>query len=99
MTAKGWWSSLYLQVLVAIAVGVLLGVLAPETGAAMKPVGDAFVALVKMIIGPVIFLTVVVGIAHMGDLRRVGRIGLKALIYFEVLTTLALVLGLVVVNL
>jgi aerobic C4-dicarboxylate transport protein len=65
----------------------------------MKPVGDAFVALVKMIIGPVIFLTVVVGIAHMGDLRRVGRIGLKALVYFEVLTTLALVLGLVVVNL
>ncbi len=99
MTAKGWWSSLYLQVLVAIAVGVVLGVVAPETGAAMKPVGDAFVALVKMIIGPVIFLTVVVGIAHMGDLRRVGRIGLKALVYFEVLTTLALVLGLVVVNL
>jgi aerobic C4-dicarboxylate transport protein len=94
-----WWSSLYLQVLVAIAVGVVLGVVAPETGAAMKPVGDAFVALVKMIIGPVIFLTVVVGIAHMGDLRRVGRIGLKALVYFEVLTTLALVLGLVVVNL
>jgi len=96
---KRWWSSLYLQVLVAIAVGVVLGVVAPETGAAMKPVGDAFVALVKMIIGPVIFLTVVAGIAHMGDLRRVGRIGLKALVYFEVLTTLALVLGLVVVNL
>jgi aerobic C4-dicarboxylate transport protein len=94
-----WWSSLYLQVLVAIAIGVVLGIVAPETGAAMKPVGDAFVALVKMIIGPVIFLTVVVGIAHMGDLRRVGRIGFKALVYFEVLTTLALVLGLVVVNL
>jgi aerobic C4-dicarboxylate transport protein len=93
-----WWQSLYLQVLVAIAAGIALGVFAPETGAAMKPVGDAFIALVKMIIGPVIFLTVVVGIAHMGDLRHVGRIGLKALIYFEVLTTIALVLGLVVVN-
>jgi aerobic C4-dicarboxylate transport protein len=94
-----WWQSLYLQVLVAIAAGIALGVFAPETGAAMKPVGDAFIALVKMIIGPVIFLTVVVGIAHMGDLRHVGRIGLKALIYFEVLTTVALLLGLLVVNL
>jgi aerobic C4-dicarboxylate transport protein len=97
--AKRWWTNLYLQVLVAIAVGVLLGVLAPQTGAAMKPLGDGFVALVKMIIGPVIFLTVVVGIAHMGELRHVGRIGVKALVYFEVMTTLALALGLLVVNL
>jgi aerobic C4-dicarboxylate transport protein len=96
--AKRWWTNLYLQVLVAIAVGVLLGVLAPQTGAAMKPLGDGFVALVKMIIGPVIFLTVVVGIAHMGELRHVGRIGVKALVYFEVMTTLALALGLLVVN-
>ena len=94
-----WWKSLYAQVLMAIVVGVLLGYFAPATGAAMKPLGDAFIALVKMIIGPVIFLTVVVGIAHMGDLRQVGRIGLKALIYFEVLTTAALAIGLVVANL
>ncbi|MEO6104367.1 MAG: C4-dicarboxylate transporter DctA [Pseudoxanthomonas sp.] len=94
-----WWQNLYLQVLLAISIGVVLGVFAPDTGAAMKPLGDGFIALVKMIIGPVIFLTVVGGVAHMGELRQVGRIGLKALIYFEVMTTLALVLGLVVVNL
>jgi aerobic C4-dicarboxylate transport protein len=93
-----WWQNLYLQVLAAIAAGVLLGVFAPATGAAMKPLGDGFVALVKMIIGPVIFLTVVGGIAHMGELRHVGRIGLKALAYFEVMTTIALALGLLVVN-
>ena len=96
---KGWWKSLYLQVLAAIFVGILLGYFNPELGAKMKPLGDAFIALVKMVIGPVIFLTVVVGIAHMGELRQVGRIGLKALIYFEVLTTAALAIGLVVVNL
>ena len=93
-----WWKALYVQVLMAIAVGILLGFLQPELGAKMKPLGDAFIALVKMIIGPVIFLTVVVGMAKMGDLRHVGRIGLKALIYFEVLTTLALLIGLVVAN-
>ena len=96
---KGWWKSLYLQVLAAIFVGILLGYFNPELGAKMKPLGDAFIALVKMVIGPVIFLTVVVGIAHMGELRQVGRIGLKALVYFEVLTTAALAIGLVVVNL
>jgi aerobic C4-dicarboxylate transport protein len=96
---SGWWKSLYIQVLVAIVIGVVLGVFDPALGASMKPLGDAFIALVKMIIGPVIFLTVVVGIAHMGELRHVGRIGLKALIYFEVLTTLALIIGLAVANL
>lgn len=94
-----WWKSLYIQVLVAIVAGVLLGYFHPSLGASMKPIGDAFIALVKMVIGPVIFLTVVVGIAHMGDLRHVGRIGLKALVYFEVLTTVALVIGLAVANL
>ncbi len=94
-----WWKNLYVQVLVAIVAGVLLGHFAPDLGAAMKPLGDGFIKLIKMIIGPVIFLTVVVGIAKMGDLRHVGRIGLKALIYFEAATTLALVIGLVVVNL
>ena len=96
---KAWWKSLYLQVLVAIAIGVLLGYFQPSLGASMKPLGDAFIALVKMIIGPVIFLTVVVGIAHMGELRQVGRIGVKALVYFEVLTTIALAIGLLVANL
>jgi len=95
----GWWKSLYVQVLVAIVAGILLGYFYPGLGAAMKPLGDAFIALVKMIIAPVIFLTVVVGIAHMGDLRQVGRVGVKALVYFEVLTTIALIIGLAVANL
>ena len=94
--STGWWKSLYVQVLVAIFAGILLGYFYPGLGAAMKPLGDAFIALVKMIIAPVIFLTVVVGIAHMGDLRQVGRVGIKALVYFEVLTTIALILGLAV---
>ncbi|MFP2962257.1 C4-dicarboxylate transporter DctA [Myxococcus sp. 1LA] len=93
-----WLKNLYVQVLLAIAVGVILGWLRPDLGEAMKPLGDGFIKLVKMIIAPVIFLTIVAGIAKMGDLKHVGRIGLKALIYFEVLTTLALVVGLVVVN-
>ena len=96
---KAWWKSLYLQVLVAIVAGVLLGVFEPGLGEKMKPLGDGFIALVKMIIGPVIFLTVVVGIARMGDLKHVGRVGVRALVYFEVLTTAALVIGLVVANL
>lgn len=95
----GWWKNLYVQVLAAIFTGVLLGYFSPETGVALKPLGDAFISLVKMIIAPVIFLTVVVGIAKMGDLKGVGRIGLKALIYFEVLTTVALAIGLVVAGL
>ena len=96
--ARGWWKNLYVQVLFAIAIGIVLGHATPEFGESMKPLGDGFIKLVKMIIGPVIFLTVVVGIAKMGDLRHVGRIGLKALIYFEILTTAALVIGLVVAN-
>lgn len=95
---SGWWKNLYLQVLLAMVIGVTLGVLQPELAASMKPLGDGFIKLVKMIIGPVIFLTVVVGIAKMGDLRKVGRIGVKALIYFEILTTAALVIGLLVAN-
>jgi aerobic C4-dicarboxylate transport protein len=94
----GWWKNLYVQVLIAIALGVLLGYFEPGLGSRMKPLGDAFIALVKMVIGPVIFLTVVVGMAKMGDLRHVGRVGVKALVYFEVLTTVALVIGLLVAN-
>ncbi|WP_414464056.1 dicarboxylate/amino acid:cation symporter [Hyphomicrobium sp. DY-1] len=95
---KPFYTHLYFQVLTAIALGVGLGHLYPSAGEAMKPLGDGFVKLIKMLIGPIIFVTVVHGIASMGDLKKVGRVGIKALIYFEVLTTLALVIGLVVVN-
>jgi len=90
---------LYVQVLVAIAIGVALGRFAPATATAMKPLGDAFIKLIKMMIAPIIFTTVVVGIARIGDMREVGRVGLKALAYFEAVSTLALAIGLVVVNL
>ncbi|HET7230998.1 MAG TPA: cation:dicarboxylase symporter family transporter, partial [Longimicrobium sp.] len=93
------YRSLYVQVLCAIAIGVLLGVLAPELGAKMKPLGDAFVKLVKMMIAPIIFCTVVTGIAGMQNMKQVGRAGGFALLYFEVVSTLALVVGLLVVNL
>ena len=103
MTAESrrgpWWSHLYTQVLIGIAAGVLLGYMAPETGAAMKPLGDGFIKLVKMLIAPIVFTTVVVGIAQMSGLKDVGRIGLRALLYFEVVSTLALAIGLVVVSL
>lgn len=96
---KPLYTHLYFQVLVAIAVGVLLGAFFPGTATAMKPLGDAFIRLIKMIIAPIIFTTVVVGIAKIGDMKKVGRVGLKALIYFEAVTTMALLIGLVVVNL
>ncbi len=89
---------LYVQVLVAIVLGVVLGQCAPEWGEAMKPLGDAFIKLIKMLIGPIIFLTVVTGIDGMGELKKIGRVGLEALLYFEVVRTLALVIGLLVVN-
>ena len=90
--------SLYVQVLLAIVIGCALGYLAPETGAAMKPLGDGFIKLIKMVIAPIIFTTVVLGIAGSEDLKRVGRTGGLALLYFEVVSTIALVVGLVVVN-
>lgn len=90
---------LYAQVLVAIAVGVALGALRPEWGVAMRPLGDAFVKLIKMLIAPIVFCTVAAGIAGMGDLKQVGRVGGKALLYFELMTTVALGLGLAVVHL
>ncbi len=91
-------NTLYLQVLAGIVLGGVLGYVKPEWGIELKPLGDAFVNLVKMLIGPIIFTTVVVGLAGMGDLKKVGRVGAKALIYFEVVTTLALIIGLVVAN-
>jgi aerobic C4-dicarboxylate transport protein len=91
-------SNLTVRVLVAIALGALVGALWPDAGRAMKPLGDTFVNLVRMVIAPVIFLTIVGGVAHTSDLKRVGRVGLKALVYFEVVTTFALVIGLGVMN-
>ncbi len=90
---------LWLQVLLAMAAGALLGWLKPDLGAAMKPLGDLFIALVRMIIAPVIFCTVVHGVAGMGDMRRAGRVAVKALVYFEAVTTVALAVALIGVNL
>jgi len=88
--------SLYLQVVIAVVVGALVGHFFPVFGAQLKPLGDGFIRLVKMLIAPIVFATVVTGIAKMGDLKKVGRVGLKGILYFEVLTTLALAIGLVV---
>ena len=93
-----WYTHLYVQVLTAIACGVLLGHFYPSIGEQMKPLGDAFIKAIKMVIAPIIFFTVVHGIASMQDMKKVGRVGLKALIYFEAVTTFALVIGLLVIN-
>ncbi len=93
-----FYKTLHFQVLVAIIAGVLLGQFYPAVGEQMKPLGDAFIKLIRMMIAPIIFLTIVVGIANVSDLRQLGRVGVKALLYFEVVTTLALVIGLIVVK-
>lgn len=98
-TPKPFYKSLYFQVITAIVIGVLLGHFYPETGTALKPLGDGFIKLIKMIIAPIIFCTVVVGIAGMEDMKRVGKTGGYALLYFEIVSTIALVIGLVIVNL
>ncbi len=98
MKGKKIYHHLYFQVLTAIAMGVLLGHFYPETGADMKPLGDGFIKLIKMIIAPIIFCTVVTGIAGMEDMKKVGRVGVKALLYFEIVSTLALAIGLLVVS-
>ncbi len=94
-----FYRSLYFQVITAIVIGVILGHFYPQTGEAMKPLGDGFIKLIKMIIAPIIFCTVVVGIAGMEDMKKVGKTGGLALLYFEVISSLALVIGLVIVNL
>ena len=99
MARRGLFGSLYLQVLAAILVGVLLGYFFPQAGTAMEPLGVGFVKLIKMMIAPIIFCTVVLGIAGMEDMKKVGKTGGLALIYFEVLSTVALILGLIIVNL
>ncbi|AMP00857.1 aerobic C4-dicarboxylate transport protein [Collimonas arenae] len=98
MAKPALYKSLYVQVLTAIVIGVVLGHLYPETGAAMKPLGDGFIKLIKMIIAPVIFCTVVIGIAGMEDMKKVGKTGGLALLYFEIMSTVALILGMIVVN-
>lgn len=98
-TRKPLYRSLFVQILVAIVAGLLVGWLAPAFGADLKPLADTFIKLIKMCIAPIIFFTVVLGIAHVGDMRSVGRIGIKALVYFEIITTFALLFGLLVGNL
>jgi aerobic C4-dicarboxylate transport protein len=98
MKGKKIYHHLYFQVLTAIALGVLVGHFYPDTGADMKPLGDGFIKLIKMIIAPIIFCTVVTGIAGMEDMKKVGRVGVKALLYFEIVSTLALAIGLLVVS-
>jgi aerobic C4-dicarboxylate transport protein len=98
MSWRALSKSLYVQVLVGIIAGALLGYYSPATGAAMQPLGDGFIKLIRMLIAPIVFCTVVVGIAQMSAMKELGRIGLRAIIYFEVVSTLALVLGLIVVT-
>ncbi|WAH60810.1 dicarboxylate/amino acid:cation symporter [Pseudomonas silvicola] len=90
---------LYVQVLIAVVLGAVVGVVFPETGTALKPIGDGFIKLIKMLLAPVIFLTVVSGIARMENMKELGRVGVRALLYFEVVSTLALAIGLIVVDL
>jgi aerobic C4-dicarboxylate transport protein len=93
-----FYSNLYMQVLVAIAIGIVFGAVDPDRAAAMKPLGDGFIKLVKMLIAPIVFTTIVVGVAEMGAMKQVGRIGLRALVYFEVSTIFALAIALLIVN-
>jgi aerobic C4-dicarboxylate transport protein len=95
---RAYWRHPNVQVLVAVACGALLGWLEPQLGMGVRPLADAFIGLIKLVIGPIVFLITTTGIAQVGDMRKVGRIGLKALVYFEVLTTLALIVGFIVGN-
>ena len=92
------WTQLWVWVLIAVALGIALGIAAPDVAGQMGPLGDAFIKLIRMLIAPIIFCTVVTGIAHMADMARVGRVAIKAIIYFEVMTTIALIIGLFAVN-
>jgi aerobic C4-dicarboxylate transport protein len=93
---KPWYSVLYIQVLIAVVIGIWVGHFYPKTGIALKPLGDAFVSLIRMMIAPVIFCVIVQGIASMSDLKSVGKVGVKALVYFEIVSTIALVIGILV---
>src|SRR5437868_11011383 len=96
---RAWWKELWPQVMIAMALGVTLGLIRPDLASKMQPFGDAFIKAIRMLIAPIIFCTVVHGIAHMADMARVGRVALKAIIYFEIVTTIALVIALIMVNL
>ena len=96
---RPWWAQLWVWVLIGMAAGIALGIADPDLAAQMGPLGDAFIKLIRMLIAPIIFCTVVTGIAHMADMARVGRVAIKAIIYFEVMTTVALIVGLLAVNL
>jgi aerobic C4-dicarboxylate transport protein len=96
---KAWWKELWVQVFLAMAVGIALGIYKPELAIQMQPFGDAFIKAIRMLIAPIIFCTVVTGIAHMADMARVGRVAIKSIVYFEIITTIALVIGLLAVNL
>lgn len=97
--SKPWYRILWIQVILAMVIGVLLGHFYPQAGIAVQPLGDVFIKLIRMLIAPIIFCTVILGIARMNDMARVGRVAIKTLIYFEVLTTIALAIGLIMVNL
>src|SRR5262249_38815259 len=95
---RRFFGKLYVQVLIGVLAGIALGFFAPDFGSDLKPFGDVFIRLIKMVFAPVIFATVVLGIARMENMKELGRVGVRALIYFELLSTFALALGLVVVN-
>src|SRR3954471_20264355 len=95
---RPWMGKLYIQVLIGILAGLLLGILTPNLAVTLQPLADGFIKLIKMLLAPIIFATVVLGMAKMGNITEVGRIGVRALIYFEVLSTIALLIGLLVVN-
>jgi aerobic C4-dicarboxylate transport protein len=95
---RPWWTQLWVWVLIGMAAGIALGMAAPDAAVSMGPFGDAFIKLIRMLIAPIIFCTVVTGIAHMADMARVGRVAIKAIVYFEVMTTVALIVGLLAVN-
>src|SRR5580700_12295307 len=97
-SVRPWWTQLWVWVLIGMAAGIALGIADPDLAAQMGPLGDAFIKLIRMLIAPIIFCTVVTGIAHMADMARVGRVAIKAIIYFEVMTTIALIIGLFAVN-
>jgi len=95
---RPWWTQLWVWVLIGMAAGIALGMAAPDAAVSMGPFGDAFIKLIRVLIAPIIFCTVVTGIAHMADMARVGRVAIKAIVYFEVMTTVALIVGLLAVN-
>ena len=95
---RPWMGKLYVQVLMGIFIGLLVGLFAPNIAVTLQPLADGFIKLIKMLLAPIIFATVVLGMAKMGNIKEVGRIGVIALLYFEIMSTLALVIGLIVVN-